>query len=138
MTVAEVHLVATTFMAGVIVFVQIVHYPLMSSVGIEGFVTYERGHTVRTGWVVGPPMVLEAATSLLLVLSPEHAGARPLAGIGIALLAVIWLGTALVQAPAHARLTKGFDPTVHRRLVKTNWVRTTAWLARVPVAVMLV
>ena len=33
MTTLYIHLIATVFMAGLIVFVQVVHYPLMAKVG---------------------------------------------------------------------------------------------------------
>jgi len=133
----ELHLVATVFMAGLIVFVQIVHYPLMARVGASTFVDYERGHTVRTGWVVIPPMLTEVATALWLAGMTPIPGSRTVAYAGLALLAVIWLSTAALQAPAHGRLSQGFDETVHRRLVRTNWIRTVAWICRVPIALLL-
>lgn len=136
-SVALAHLTATVFMAGVIVFVQVVHYPLMAQVGSAGFATYERLHTIRTGWVVVPPMLIELACALFLALGFEgEAGAR-VAFLGLALLIVIWISTAVLQAPAHRRLLLGFDARTHRRLVRTNWLRTLAWLARVPVALAL-
>jgi len=134
---AELHLVATVFMAGLIAFVQVVHYPLMSSVGETSFVAYEEGHTVRTGWVVVPPMLVEVGAAVWLVVLPPSPGSAALAWMGLGLLGVVWLSTALLQAPAHGRLMGGFDPIVHRRLVHTNWIRTVAWFARVPVALAL-
>ncbi len=133
----EVHLVSTVFMAGLIVFVQIVHYPLMAAVGEESFVAYERAHTVRTGWVVMPPMVVELTTALWLAVAPPVPELRGAAFAGLALVAVVWISTAVLQAPAHGRLVAGFDGAVHRRLVVTNWIRTVAWLARVPLALAL-
>jgi hypothetical protein len=133
---AELHLVTTVFMAGLIVFVQIVHYPLMAKVGDGPFVEYERGHTVRTGWVVVPPMVAELGSAVWLVAFPPP-GTEAVSWTGLGLLGVIWLSTAALQAPAHGRLVHGFDAGVHARLVRTNWIRTAAWLARVPVALAL-
>lgn len=132
-----IHLVATVFMAGVIVFVQVVHYPLMAGVRAADFVSYERRHTVRTGWVVIPPMLVELGSAVWLVARPPVQAAAPLAYTGLGLILLIWISTALLQAPAHGRLVAGFDAAVHRRLVRTNWIRTGAWLARVPVAVLL-
>lgn len=132
------HLVSTLLMAGVIVYVQVVHYPLMSRVGPDKFVDYERAHTSRTGLVVIPLMLVELGTALWLVAVPPAPDLRITAWIGAGLLAVIWLSTATLQAPAHGRLTRGFDAHVHRRLVVSNWARTVAWVARIPVAVALV
>ncbi len=49
---------------------------------------------------------------------------------GVVLLALIWTSTALVQARLHRRRAGGFDPALLRRLVASNWVRTTAWSLR--------
>lgn len=125
-------------MAGLIVFVQIVHYPLMARVGADSFVGYEGAHTVRTGWVVIPPMLAELGSAVWLAAILPAGQARQMAWVGLGLLAVIWGSTALFQAPAHGRLVRGFDADVHRRLVRTNWIRTAAWLGRVPIALVLV
>jgi hypothetical protein len=135
--VAELHLIATVFMAGVIVFVQVVHYPLMGSVASSDFVHYQQGHTDRTGWVVAPPMLAELATAVWLAAEPPVPELKGAAYSGLALLGVVWLSTVVLQVPAHRILAGGFDPTVHRRLVSTNWIRTIAWVARVPIALTL-
>ena len=56
-------------MVGVIWFVQVVHYPLFSSVGPEKFTVYSEAHSRLTTYVVGPPMLVDVATALLLVFS---------------------------------------------------------------------
>ncbi len=56
------------FMVGVIWFVQVVHYPLFSRVGDSGFAAYSGAHSRLTGFVVGPPMLVEAATAVALVI----------------------------------------------------------------------
>jgi hypothetical protein len=60
------HVAATLFMTGLIWFVQIVHYPLMSSVGRAEWVEYERRHLRRTTAVVAPAMLIELGCALLL------------------------------------------------------------------------
>lgn len=137
-TLVVAHLVATLLMAGVILYVQVVHYPLMVRVGGDGFADYEAGHTGRTGWVVIPLMLTELGTAVWLAVAPPSPADGLIAWIGVGLLAVIWASTFLLQVPAHRRLAAGFDGPAHRRLVATNWIRTVAWLARVPVAVTLV
>ena len=126
------HAAATLFMTGVIWFVQVVHYPLFGRVGAAEFAAYEREHARRTGWVVGPAMLIELALALALA-----ARGGVLAWTGLALLAVIWISTAFVQVPLHRRLERGADPAAQRRLVGTNWIRTTAWTARAAVAAAL-
>lgn len=120
-------------MVGLIWFVQIVHYPLMPEVGGREFVGYERDHTRRTGRVVGPLMLVEAGAAVVLVW--QRPDTLTLAGAGI--LVVIWLSTAFVQVPLHARLSIARDEEALRRLVHTNWIRTIAWTARGPLALAL-
>ena len=52
------------------------------------------------------------------------------AAVGFALVVVIWIATLLASVPMHERLARGFDAAAHRRLVRTNWIRTAAWTAR--------
>jgi hypothetical protein len=132
------HLAATLFMVGVIWFVQVVHYPLLARVGPAEAVEYEQDHTRRTGWVVGPAMLLEAASAVLLLWARPAGVSDLLAGVGAALLAVAWASTWLVQVPCHDRLCREFDRVVHRRLVRSNWVRTAAWSLRGLVALGMV
>jgi hypothetical protein len=53
-------------------------------------------------------------------------------------VALIWGTTGLVQVPLHAALTEGFDPAAHRRLVRTNWIRTVAWALRAALVLWMV
>ena len=137
MSALSVHLISTLFMAGLIVFVQVVHYPLMAKVGATSWVAYETEHTVRTGWVVIPPMFAELFSAFWIFTDASTERTQGVALLGLVLLAVIWLSTAILQAPAHKELSRGYDDKVHRRLVRSNWIRTFAWLARVPIAVTL-
>lgn len=130
------HVASTLFMTGLIWFVQVVHYPMFALVGRGAAANYSTRHSERTTWVVGPPMLVEAATGIWLWLHPP-AGAGLLPALGLGLLAIIWLSTAALQVPCHNRLAQGFDPTVHQRLVRTNWIRTIAWTARAAIALAL-
>ena len=130
------HAIPTLFMAGVIWIIQVVHYPLYQRVGSESFADYEREHCARISWVVLPMMVLELAFASLLALAPP-AGRSALAWQGLAVLAVVWISTFLLQVPCHRRLERGFDAAAASRLVATNWIRTIAWSLRAAIAVAL-
>jgi hypothetical protein len=132
-----VHAGATTAMTGLIWFVQIVHYPLMASVGVDRFEAYERRHMRRTTWVVGPLMLVEASTAVLIAVAAPTGAVLALAATGLALLAWIWLSTAFLQVPCHRRLERGYDERTVARLVVTNWGRTAAWSARCVLAFVL-
>jgi hypothetical protein len=125
-----VNVAATLFMVGVIWFVQVVHYPLFTRVGEEDFPNYARAHARLTGLVVGPPMLLEAATAIVLVFSRPQGVPVPLPWAGLGLVVVIWLSTAILQSPRHTELGYSFDPATHRVLVASNWLRTASWSLR--------
>ena len=121
------HLGATLFMVGAVWFVQVVHYPLMAGQPPE----YAREHGRRTGWVLGPVMLVELGTAVILTWAVP--GWPSL--IGLALLLAIWVSTWCVQVPCHNKLVVAIDASVHRRLVTTNWVRTVLWSGRGALAV---
>jgi len=136
-------ILATAMMTGIIWFVQIVHYPLFLKVPLEGFVSYEQSHTVRTGLVVAPLMLLEMGTAIGLVglslfsgekttvgLSPLHLGA-------LGCLLLIWASTFLIQVPLHQLLEQRADPKAMELLVSTNWIRTILWSIRLGLLALL-
>ena len=124
------NLIATAYMVGLIWMVQVVHYPLFAKVGTEHYNEYQKSHQILTSLVVGPPMLVELGTAMLLVWLKPVAVPAWSVWLALGLLAVIWASTALLQVPCHEKLTSGFDADVHRRLVATNWIRTIAWSAR--------
>ena len=121
---------ATLFMTGVIWIVQAVHYPLFALVGRDGFGEYAREHQRRITPVVAVAMPVEAVTAVLLLFATPAGVETGLLALGAILLLPIWLSTALLQVPAHHRLSSGFDERAAARLVQTNWLRTALWSAR--------
>ena len=131
---ATAHLASTLCMTGLIWFVQIVHYPMMSRFPRWNFSAVEREQCDRTGFVAAPLMLVEMATLGLLLLEGFRA---PLFLWSAILLAVIWASTFLLQVPAHRALLNGWNPKIQRRLVWTNWIRTIGWSARSGFLLML-
>jgi hypothetical protein len=131
------HLVSTVFMAGVIWFVQVVHYPLFARVGPEVFRQYEQEHTSMTGFVVIPPMLIEAGTLALLWIYRPAGVSSSMMLLGTAPLVAIWASTFLLQVPCHEILSQGFDESAYKRLVSSNWIRTWGWSFRAGWVVLL-
>ena len=135
--VALAHLVATAAMVGLIWFVQVVHYPLFDGVDERSFTAYEERHRFRTGLVVGPLMAAETGSAAVLAVAASGA-ARVAAVAGLVMLAAIHASTILVQVPLHLALSEAHDRVRIARLVRTNWVRTALWTARLaPASVAL-
>jgi len=133
-----IHFAATWFMVGIIWFVQLVHYPLFDHLAGDVAASYAYEHQRRTGWVVGPAMLVEMASAVLLGLFRPPGVGLPLIVAGLALLAIVWGSTFFVQIPIHAKLLEGYDARLQRRLVVTNWIRTAAWTARGALALEMI
>jgi hypothetical protein len=121
-------------MAGIIWYVQLVHYPLFAEVGADAWLTYHADHERRTGWVVAPLMVAELGSAAAIVIVGGH-GALAVAGLFLA--ATTWVITFALAVPLHRRLNVARDPATLDRLVNVNWLRTAVWTAHAVVAVTL-
>ena len=137
MLVLLIHVASTAAMTGLIWFVQVVHYPLMARVGAQDYSLYQHAHMSRTTFVVAPLMLAELGSAIVLIpmLGSEN---YPLTISGLTLVILIWISTAALQVPAHKGLTEGFADRAHRKLVRTNWIRTVLWTLRAVLACVLI
>jgi hypothetical protein len=123
----SIHLAVTWMLVGLIWVVQILVYPQFQKVAAAEFNAYHFSHCLRIGLIVAPLLFTEIATSAWLL----YAGQRTLPFvISLGLIPVVWLCTAVFQAPMHIKLMRGFDAPLIHRLILTNWIRTLAWTAR--------
>ena len=136
-TLLLIHAAATLYLAGLIWFVQLVHYPLMAKVGSEGYRDYQRLHESRTTLAVAPAMFVELGCAVWLALRTPDLVGPWLAWFGLLLAVLLWLSTAFLQVPCHKKLGQGFDAIAHRKLVTTNWLRTALWSARGVIALVM-
>jgi hypothetical protein len=129
---------ATCVMVGVIWFVQVVHYPLLATIGQDRASEIAQEHQRRTGWVVGAPMAIEGVTTLwLLVQRPQHVNVL-LPWLAAFFLAVALASTIFLSVPLHEKMANSPTADIGARLVRTNWPRTIAWTLRgVLAAIML-
>lgn len=124
------HVFLTLFMLGVIWFVQLIHYPLLSLIKGESFCLYERSHFRRMIYVISLPMLIEFVTGWWLLYEKIPVGSIGLLRINVGLLTLIWLSSFCLQVPMHIKLIKSFDKYAYHHLVSTNWIRTFAWSLR--------
>ncbi|WP_337869663.1 hypothetical protein [Meiothermus sp.] len=124
------HFANTWFLVGLIWMVQVVHYPLFAKVGLAEFARYEVAHSNLISLVVGPLMLFELLTAVVLLTQWPASIPSWVGWLSFILVGLIWLTTMFVSVPLHARLATGFDAHVHALLVATNWIRTLAWTAR--------
>ena len=127
--------VSSAAMCGLIWFVQAVHYPLFARIEGESSTRFADEHQARTGRVVIPFMLVEGLTAMIIAWSPPAGVPRVLAVAGVAIVVAIWVSTACVQMPLHARLSRdGHSPAAVNALVRSNWLRTVLWSVRAVLA----
>jgi hypothetical protein len=131
--------VASAAMCGLIWFVQIVHYPLFARVNDDASREFADENQARTGPVVIPFMLVEGLTAAIIAWSPPDGVPRVLAVAGVAIVVAIWLSTAWLQMPLHARLSReGHSVDAVAALVRSNWLRTMLWSLRAVLAVWMI
>jgi len=108
------HAAVTWALAGLILTIQWVHYPLFARVGTLSWPAYERGHQMRITFLVGPLMLAELLSAGWLALHVPPALPAWSLRLGLALAVLIWLSTGLIQSPLHGRLSGTFDARLHR------------------------
>jgi hypothetical protein len=122
-----IHFAVTWALIGLIWTIQGVHYPLLKNVGQEGFVAYHARHVSLITWLVGPLMFVETASAAWLIFLGERS---MLFLISLGALVLVWASTAFGQVPLHHKLTRGHDPAIIDRLVRSNRWRTMYWTIR--------
>lgn len=130
--------VALTWMlVGVILYMQLIHYPLFIRVK-EGFHEYERSHIRRTACLIGPMMLLEGVGAAILVglVNGEHS--TRLAVINLVLVCFIWLTTFLLTIYQHQKLSVRFSKRILKALISTNWIRVILWIVKGCVVIALI
>lgn len=117
-------------MVGLIWVVQLVLYPAFRFVPWESFAAFEAAHTRRMGLLLAVPAPVEIVTGALLVWERPSTVPAALVLVAGAILAALWIVTALVQAPIHGKLSGGKDAALIERLISSNRVRTGLWTVR--------
>lgn len=124
------HVVLTLCMFGIMWFVQLIHYPLLSRIEEKNFRVCEQWYVRSMIYVISPLMVLELITGLWLLWAIPARVALWVVRLNALLLVVLWASSLCVQLPMHWKLAKGFSTRVYRCLVQTNWIRTLTWSVR--------
>lgn len=131
------HLVIVSAYAGFQWTVLMVIYPQLAEVPEGSSAAYERSHQRRISYVVGPLFAALTVTTALIWVSPSTRAPlwEPVAST--ALLLVLLGATGLLAVPLHRRLSDGWDPSAHRRLLRVDALRVAAATANLVVAGVL-
>ena len=112
-------------MTGVILVIQLIHYPCFIHMDRQKFPEFHKKHTAALGLIAGPLMILEFATAVILLGGPGT-----WQKVNLLTVVILWAITFFISVPAHNKLALGFDHGSWRKLVSTNWMRTVLWSGR--------
>lgn len=118
-----VQLVLTWLLVGLTWFSQLVHFPLCLKIK-EGFVEYERSYIKRAALLIGPIMLFEAISAIVLLRLAQAGIYSHLATTNLILLIALWLSVFVFQMGLHQKLSIRFSKKILGVLIATNWVRT--------------
>ncbi|MFZ4405583.1 MAG: hypothetical protein ACOYOK_15930 [Pseudobdellovibrionaceae bacterium] len=128
------HLTCCAFMTGLIWIIQILHYPTFEKIPEKDFLNFHSWHSTKITYLVGPVMLLELATAILLFWLGTN---NNLYALNLILLVLIWLSTFFLSVPLHNKLTKNKNDQHIKNLVRTNWLRTSLWSLRLFILLLL-
>ena len=123
----------SSYLLGLIVTVQLVHYPSFIYVDRKLFNKFHLFHMRRISFAVMVPMVVELLVSMAYAYYNPNVTSFVLLGIVL----LIWLSTALLSVPRHIKLSQHKNPRLISELVLTNWPRTLLWTSRVIILALL-
>ena len=133
--VLTVHLMATSAYAGFQWTIRVVAYPQLADVPGQAFTTYLAAYQRRVTSLVGPLFAALVVTTGLVALDGDvGAVGRALA---VLLLGVVLGATAFAAVPQHSRLSAGWDPAAHCRLLDADTVRVVAATLNAALALVL-
>lgn len=112
-------------MTGVIWIIQGVHYPAFEYVDRAKFKAFHMFHSNRITWIVAPVMVLELTSAFALCFTRRGWFVWNLASV-----VAVWCVTFFVSVPLHNQLSAHFEGTFVKKLIGTNWLRTSIWTLR--------
>lgn len=125
-----IQLLSTSMMTGIAWFVQIVHYPLFSSIPLDALGDYVKAHQIKVSRLVLPLMIAELLTGIWLAIWSFRNLSFWLFFLCLILLIVIWVFTLHVVIPLQKKLAQDPHPEDVHHLVHIHWVRTWAWSFR--------
>lgn len=120
----KLQLFSSLLLAGLIITIQFIHYPLWRYVSKDKLKLFEKSHQKIITPIVSSLMLVEAITAFYLLKTKE-----PIFLTNFIALLGIWASTFFLQVPMHQKILKGLDLDQSiERLIKTNYIRTFLWV----------
>ncbi len=120
-----IHMASCLFMTGVILIIQLIHYPCFAWIDKSKFIEFHAQHTKVLGAIAGPGMLIELISAAWIARLGDY-----FMILNLFAVLLLWGITFLNVIPIHNQLSLGFEESVWIRLVKMNWFRTALWALR--------
>jgi hypothetical protein len=118
---------------GLIWTIQLVHYPAFMYIEKERFRAFAKMHTFKITLIVAPLMIAELFSAMYLMVINFFS---ILQATLLLIVILVWLATIFLSVPYHNTLAKGKNDQVIQRLIKTNWIRTVLWTAKLVLLIL--
>ena len=113
-------------MIGVSLVTQFVTYPSFKLIDIKEFSKFHKGYTKKMLFIVGPIMVIEFLSTVILLYMNTNFHFF----IQFGLVSLIWILTFLLIVPIHNELENHFHNKLNKKLIKLNGYRTSLWIIK--------
>lgn len=131
------NLIVTSIFLGVILIIQLIHYPAFLWVASADFATFHLQHTRVMGYIASPLMILELMLACIgLVYFLELSKWNLI--INFLLVLFLWSVTFFKSVPIHSVLAVTKDIDLIHQLISSNWLRTIGWVLKFMIALILV
>ncbi|MAJ44107.1 MAG: hypothetical protein CMF96_05080 [Candidatus Marinimicrobia bacterium] len=122
----QLTLLTNALLVLLIIMTQKINYPLFLYVRSEDFNQYHNFYTNAVTKIVLPLMAIEMVSNLFLLLINYN----NIYFFSQIIIFLIWLSTFFIQVPLHNKINKNYDELLVKKLIKSNWIRTSLWFLK--------
>lgn len=116
------------YLTGITWFLQVIHFPLFESVGLNQFHDYHRKFFQKKQFLVLLPSLAATLGALILLWIKPWGTNMTFVKINLGFMLVSLVATVFLVEPLHKILSShGYSDKAIRQLTRVNWIRTLAW-----------
>lgn len=125
------NLISTLLIAGILWFVQLVHYPLFNEMPAKNMVNYGYYHMQKISGIINLLFIIDFITIVFLLLLVNSDLSATLMLINISIFLFIVILTRITFLPIYQQISKNPNSILITKLINLNWIRTLVWSLKV-------
>jgi len=138
MAVFYFHFLLCIAVTGVVWFMQVVHYPLLTYTNPDKWTEFNEKRRMYTMMLTYPLMAFEALTGFTLILLATQSPSYPYLAVSLGILLALLIYTFMYLNPLLKKMTGPADEISHKKFIKLHWVRTIGWSLRLLLLILVV